>query len=273
MGPGTTVRRPAGRERSMEESYKKESMETDVKVKSLVKAVQVLECFTEEKPSLGISEMAGMLGYNKTTIYNIVATFASLGYLVQDPVTQKYSLGLKLLHFGYIINSRITLSAALEPYLQKIADATRETVYLGIPYESRVLYLDTKTPGAAFQRPILGEKAPMYCTGLGKCLLAFRTDRDFSDIPDPLPAYTVNTITGKAELLKELDGIRQRGYAVDNMEHEFGISCVAVPLFGQAKEVIGAVSVSGPSLRFTEESMPKIYRMMADILAEVQYIY
>lgn len=254
-------------------SQEKGLMETDVKVKSLVKAIQVLECFTAEKPSLGISEMAGILGYNKTTIYNIVATFTALGYLVQDPITQKYSLGLKLLHFGYIINSRLTLSAVLEPDLQKIADATKETVYFGIPYEEKVLYLDTKTPGVQFQRPILGEKAPMYCTGLGKCLLAFRTDRRFSDIPDPLPAYTENTITDKTELLKELDEIRQRGYAVDHMEHEFGISCVAVPLFGQTKEIIGAVSVSGPSLRFTAQTVPKLYRVMADILEEVQYIY
>ncbi len=256
----------------MEISNDKKALELDVKVKSLVKAIQVLECFTTEKPNLGISEIANMLGYNKATVYNIAATFTSMGYLEQDPETQKYSLGLKLLHFGYIINSHITLSTAMEPYLQKIADATQETVYFGIPHEGKVLYLDTKTPSAQFQRPILGEKAPMYCTGLGKCMLAY-TPEEFGNLPEELSAYTVNTITSRNRLWEELGKIRERGYAIDNMEHEFGISCVALPLFGQSRKVIGAVSVSGPSLRFTAQTIPTIYATMRDTLAEVQYIY
>ena len=229
----------------MESSNKKELMEADIKVKSLVKAIQVLECFTTEKPTLGISEMAAMLGYNKATVYNIVSTFAALGYLEQNPDTQKYSL---------------------EPYLQKIADATQETVYFGIHHENRVLYLETRTPGEQFQRPILGEKAPMYCTGLGKCLLAFGKDSYLDDISEPFPPYTVNTITRKEKLLEELEEIRKRGYSTDNMEHEFGISCVAVPLFGLSGEIIGAVSVSGPSLRFTAQTIPVIYATMSGIL-------
>ena len=257
----------------MESSNKKELMEADIKVKSLVKAIQVLECFTTEKPTLGISEMAAMLGYNKATVYNIVSTFAALGYLEQNPDTQKYSLGLKFLHFSYIITSHIRLSTAMEPYLQKIADATQETVYFGIHHENRVLYLETRTPGEQFQRPILGEKAPMYCTGLGKCLLAFGKDSYLDDISEPFPPYTVNTITRKEKLLEELEEIRKRGYSTDNMEHEFGISCVAVPLFGLSGEIIGAVSVSGPSLRFTAQTIPVIYATMSGILEEVQYVY
>lgn len=257
----------------MELSREREPLEAEVKVKSLAKAVQVLECFTTEKPNLGISEISNMLGYNKATIYNIVSTFTSLGYLVQDAATQKYSLGLKLLHFSYIINSRITLSTMVEPYLQKIADATQETVYLGIPYEDKVLYLDTKTPSVQFQRTILGEKAPMYCTGLGKCLLAYSSEKDLPNLPDTFPAYTVNTLTTKEQLLEELVVTRERGYAIDNMEHEFGISCVAIPLFGQSGEIIGAVSVSGPSLRFNAQTIPTIYATMKSILTDVQYVY
>lgn len=246
---------------------------TDIKVKSLAKAITILECFSSQKPSLGISELAAITGYNKATVYNIVSTFTALGYLSQDPVTQRYSLGLKFLHFSYIINSNITLSTALEPYLQKIADVTQETVYLAIPYEDKVLYLDTRTPNSQFQRTILGEKASMYCTGLGKCILAYTAANKLPYLPDTFPAYTVNTITTKEKLIKELELVRKNGYAVDNMEHEFGISCVAVPLFGQSHEIIGAVSVSGPSLRFDEKSIESIYHSLKQILEEVQYVY
>ena len=82
-----------------------------------------------------------------------------------------------------------------------------------------------------------------------------------------------STITTKAKLLEELENIRNKGYAIDNMEHEFGISCVAVPLFGQSHEVIGAVSVSGPSLRFDTNTVESIYNSLKQILAEVQYVY
>ena len=119
----------------------------------------------------------------------------------------------------------------MEPYLQKIADATQETVYFGIHHENRVLYLETRTPGEQFQ----------YCTGLGKCLLAFGKDSYLDDISEPFPPYTVNTITRKEKLLEELEEIRKRGYSTDNMEHEFGISCVAVPLFGLSGEIIGDI--------------------------------
>lgn len=245
----------------------------DIKVKSLVKAVKVLECFSSNKPSLGISEISEMTGYNKATVYNIASTFTALGYLTQDQTTQRYHLGLKFLHFSYIINSNITLSTVMEPYLQKIADVTQETVFLGIPYEDKVLYLDTRTPNNQFRRPILGEKASMYCTGLGKCLLAFTAPDKRPFLPDNLPAFTVNTITTKAKLSEELEKIKERGYAIDNMEHEFGISCVAVPLFGQSHEIIGAISVSGPSLRFDEKAVESIYSSLKQILAEVQYVY
>lgn len=246
---------------------------SDIKVKSLVKAIRVLECYTSEKPHLGVSEISEMTGYNKATVYNIASTLAALGYLNQDPETQKYSLGLKFLHFSYIINSNITLSTAMEPYLQRIADITQETVFLGMPYEDKVLYLDTKTPTGQFQRTILGEKAPMYCTGLGKCFLAYMPQSKIPQLPDTFPAFTVNTITTKECLMKELEKVREKGYAVDNMEHEFGVSCVAVPLFGQTHEILAAVSVSGPSLRFDTGKIEMIHFSMKQILEEVQYVY
>ncbi len=244
-----------------------------VKVKSLVKALQLLECFSAEHPKLGISELSAMLGYNKATVYNIASTFTATGYLKQDPVTSKYSLGLKLLQFSYLINKENDLPTTMVPYLQKIADATGETVYLGIPYEADVLYLATRTPSASIPRTILGERAPMYCTGLGKCLLAFMPEEKRPFLPDTFKPYTSNTITDRQKLLQELTQIQERGYAIDNMEHEFGVSCVAVPVFGNNREPIAAVSVSGPSLRFDFNSIEHIYESAKGILEEVQYLY
>ena len=250
-----------------------EQEQGEIKVKSLVKAIRLLECFSATRPAIGISEFSAMLGYNKATVYNIASTFVSLGYLTQDPETAKYSLGLKLLQFSYLINKQSGLSSALIPYLQEIADRTKETVYLGIPYGDNVLYLSTRTPAATIPRTILGEKAPMYCTGLGKCLLAFMPAAKRPVLPEAFPAFTANTITDRVRLLEEIDHIRERGYAIDNMEHEFGISCVAVPVFGVTKEPVAAVSVSGPSLRFDLSSIEHIAATAKAVLEKVQYLY
>ena len=244
-----------------------------IKVKSLVKAMEVLECFSTKTPVLGISEIASMLKINKATIYNIVSTFVSMGYLVQDPANQKYHLGLKLLHFSYVINQQSDLASRATPYLQQIANATNEVCYLGIPYEDKVLYLATRTPTGGVPRTILGEKAPMYCTGLGKALLAFMPDDRRPHLPDHFEAFTNNTITDRDKLLEDLALIRQRGFAIDNMEHEFGVSCVAVPIFGHDRTPVAAVSVSGPSLRFDLGTIEKIYREIREILKEIQYVF
>ena len=244
-----------------------------IKVKSLVKAMEVLECFSTKTPALGISEIASSLKINKATVYNIVSTFVSMGYLVQDPATQKYHLGLKLLHFSYVINQQSDLTSRVIPYLQKIANATNEICYLGIPYEDKVLYLATRTPAGGVPRTILGEKAPMYCTGLGKALLAFMPEDRRPLLPDHFEAFTNNTITEKSKLMEDLDLIRQRGFAIDNMEHEFGVSCVAVPIFGHDHIPVAAVSVSGPSLRFDLGTTEKIYRETKEILEEIQYVF
>lgn len=257
----------------MEMNEENEQKNEGVKVKSLVKALQLLECFSADQPHLGISELSSMLGYNKATVYNIASTFTATGYLKQDPVTSKYSLGLKLLQFSYLINKENDLSTTMVPYLQKIADITGETVYLGIPYEADVLYLATRTPSASIPRTILGEKAPMYCTGLGKCLLAFMPEEKRPSLPETFKPYTSNTITTRQQLLQELTQIKERGYSIDNMEHEFGVSCVAVPIFGNSREPIAAVSVSGPSLRFDLGSIERIYENAKSILDDVQYLY
>ncbi|WP_130838053.1 IclR family transcriptional regulator [Lachnoclostridium sp. Marseille-P6806] len=246
-------------------------MKEEAKVKSLIKAIQVLECFTTKDPVLGVSEIARKLGYNKATVYNIMDTYASMGYLVQDPATSKYHLGLKLLQFSYVINQQMDLTRRMEPYLQQIANKTSETVFLAVPYEDQVLYLATRTPHTTVPRTILGEKAPMYCTGLGKCLLAFTSEDKRPALPDTFPAFTNNTITTGARLKDELKLIRARGYAIDNMEHEFGVSCVAVPVFDHDKEPVCAVSVSGPSLRFDVSTIENIYKICSEVLREVQY--
>ena len=244
------------------------------KVKSLAKALRVLECFTSERPELGVTEISRMMELQKSTVHNIVSTYEDLGYLMQNQETGKYRLGIKLLQFSYIINNHMGLQKFFLPYLQEIASKVNEIVYLGIPHEGDVLYIDSQAPaGISLTRNILGEHAPMYCTGLGKAMLAFLPEEERNRcLNRPLTPFTENTIRTREEMLGELEQIRRRGYAIDNMEHEYGITCISVPVFGHDRRLVSAVSISAPSLRFDHDTLEKNARIMQDILAPAQRI-
>ena len=247
-------------------------MNTGTESKALRHAMNVLECFTVEKQELGVTEIARLTGLQKSSVHTILNTFAGMGYIEQRQDTSKYFLGCRLLHFSYIINSHIGLREHFLPYLSKIAEATHEVCYLGMLNNLEVLYLDAAYPASQIRsRNISGERAPLYCTGLGKAMLAFLKEEEKQKVLSaPLEKFTDYTVTSPEMLRCELDEIRANGYAVDNMEHEFGVRCVGVPVFGSGGNVIAAVSVSGPSLRFSQQKQLEHAQLIRQTLLPLQ---
>lgn len=247
-------------------------MDEEIKVKSLQKAMRVLECFLEHK-EMGISEIAARLGLYKSSVYNIVSTFEAMDYLRQNPDTSRYSLGVKLCEYSRAISDSFSVSKIALPYMQEIANRVREHVYLGQPYQDEVLYLEAIHPieNIEMMRSLMGLRVKMYCTGLGKALMAFLPpERVNLCCREPLKRFTDNTITDPVRLKEELALIRSRGYAVDDMEHEYGIKCVGVPIFDKAGQVCAAMSVSGPSLRFGQERILELAQMLKEYAYKIQ---
>ena len=141
--------------------------------------------------------------------------------------------------------------------MQRIADLTKETVYLAVPVEDEVVYLDSCSPyGVIPARDLQGGRAPMYCTAIGKAMLAYLPEKIIQTYEKrKLEKFTENTITSFAALKKELGSIRLQGYAVDNMEHEYGIKCIGMPIRKADGQVYAAISISGPSLRMSDEKL------------------
>jgi len=247
-------------------------MDSEYSVKSLARAIKVLECFSIQQPELGVTEIAKMLNMQKSTVHNILSTFQKAGYVSQNPKTNKYFPGFKLLHLSYIVNHHLGFRDMFFPYLKRIAEASHETCYFGLLNEDEVLYIESVYPvGQHKTRNILGEHAPLYCTGLGKAMLAFLPEDEIERILSlPMKAYTSFTLTDPEALRLNLREIRENGYAVDNMEHEFGVRCVALPVFGAGGSVIGAVSVSGPSPRFDQETILRDAQLISSILQPLQ---
>lgn len=245
---------------------------SEIKVKSLYKALQILDCFTTDKPELGITEISTQLGLYKSNVFNIVDTFVKAGYLEKNPENDKYRLGIKFLEKANVISSNISFRKMILPYMQELADETSETVYLGIPSEGEVVYLDSSNPKNQLStRSMLGVKAPLYCTGIGKAMLAY-LPREVVEavIAQGLKKYTENTIADPKELYSELAAIQARGYSIDNMEHEFGIKCIGMPIRNHKREVVAGISISGPSLRFDEEKIKNYAERLSFAIAKIE---
>lgn len=245
----------------------------EVKVKSLQKALEILNLFTE-KPSLGVTEVSEYLGICKSSVHNILSTFKDLEYLEQDAESGKYRLGMQIFNLSKAIGDTYSIIKIADPYMQELSNLTKERCYLAVPYRQEVLYLEAMYPADSIElmRSILGERAQMYCTGLGKAMLANMGQQQISEYLKgrELKAYTENSITDAETLREELARTRQRGYAIDNMEHEFGVKCIAMPIFDRSRNVNGAVSVSGLSHHFTDEHIAEWAILMKKYVRKIE---
>jgi len=242
------------------------------KVKSLRKAVKLLDYFTAETPERGITELANLSGLLKSSVSNIASTFETCGFLERNEETGRYRLGLKILQLSNNLYLSHDLRILIRPFMERVCQTADENVYLGTVSEDEVIYMDAVYPSATFTgRSIIGIKAPLYCTGIGKALMAYFDAAHINTlISKGLHAFTPNTKATASAFLADMEQTRLRGYAIDDMEHEYGVSCVAVPIRNIRGSVVAAMSVSGPQPRFTKERIEHYAQLLLGVTRELQ---
>ncbi|GHV54071.1 DNA-binding transcriptional regulator KdgR [Deltaproteobacteria bacterium] len=220
-------------------------------VNSVVKALNILELLEDYK-ELGVTEISGRLGYDKSTTFRLLTTLRERQFIVQNAQTQKYANGIKLLMLGHGVLRHRSYNLTIRIELKKLAESTRETVNLAIAEGTDVVYIDRyETQDIIKLANAIGQRRPMYCTSVGKAIMA-HYDAAYIDALSanfPFQAFTEFTCTNRKALLKELERIREQGYSVDNQEHCLGIRCVAVPILNRHGEPLAAVSISMPQFR------------------------
>lgn len=244
----------------------------EIKIKSLKKALDILNCFAV-KPVWGVTEISERLDLYKSNVYDILTTLKAMGYLEKDEHSERYRLGMQILTLNRAMGDSYSIIKIAQPYMQELANITDERVYLAIPHDDEVVYLEATYPAESINlmRSILGERAEMHCTGIGKAMLAnLSRDEIEKYLEKSLTAYTDHTIVSTPELREELEITRQRGYAIDNMEHEFGVKCVALPVFDKSHKLFAAMSVSGLAPHFTEERIMEWAILMKKYVAKIE---
>ncbi|MCL6444555.1 MAG: IclR family transcriptional regulator [Alicyclobacillus sp.] len=220
---------------------------------AILKAAMILDYLALQPHPIGVSEIAAGTKLNKATTFKILETLQAIDW-VEKTSDSQYRLGVGLVKLGHASAKQVDLIRIAMPHLQRLNDETGETIHLGVLRNLQVVYivkLESKQVVRMYSE--VGKTAPLYCTGIGKAILSTFQPQELEDYltVTPLKRYTENTIVSICNLKKELEHIRQVGYAIDNEEHELDVRCVAMPLY-QSDHLYGAFSISGPSFRMTD---------------------
>jgi len=225
-------------------------------IKVLNKTFSILEILLQQGSAMNMTEISKKLGLYPSTIHRILDTLKHWGYVEQDSHTHKYQLGLKLLELEMAKLQQIDLVREATPYLKELVNQCNETVHLGVLKEGDVLYSAKEESSQTIRMcSYVGKRSPLHCTALGKVLLAYLPEEERKKILDKreLPRFTEKTITDKKELEKELNKVKEQGFALDIGENEKDVRCIAAPIRNYQRRVIAAVSISGPAFRIDKK--------------------
>jgi DNA-binding IclR family transcriptional regulator len=251
-----------------ERSHSKTSSYTPVR--TIDKCFSVLELVADRQP-VRIPEVAQSLGLNRGSVHRLVATLERLGY-VERLEDGKIRLSYKIFKMGSTVPHTRKLDEVTKPFMHRLSELSGETVNLGVLYADSVIYLD-KVEAKQYLRldHQIGEIDPLYCTALGKVLLCgfpeAELERFFASVE--LRPYTKNSIRTREGLEKELREVRRRGYALDLKELDENLHCIAAPVCDYRSRIVAALSISGPSIRFTRARINQMVQPMLELTAEI----
>jgi len=234
-------------------------MKTESKyiVGTIQKGINLLDLF-KIYPKLSFTDIQKTLNYNKSTLFRILYTLEKNNYIAKDK-NGRYELGLNIFILGNQISRIGKLRKVSEPYLKELVGETNLTSHIGILEGLQVLIIDKYNPSNSGIKMVsrIGASVPAHCTGQGKVLLAYSSQKIVEKIIRNygLKRFTSNTITQPDDFFVELEKIREKGYAIDNSEHEKYIHCIAFPVMNEFNELEAAISLTGLVMDFSDKEV------------------
>jgi IclR family pca regulon transcriptional regulator len=238
----------------------RDGTDTRYYVAALGRGLRILEAFGDEAPTLSLTEISSAVGLDKSTVFRSVYTLEALGYLARDPQTKRYRPGLNVLRLGFAALNSMGLRPTAQPYLEALSAESGETTNMTVRDGAEVVYVARyKTSQIVSINLQLGSRLPVYCTSMGKAqLIDLSRDEVRSLLGEgPYPALGPNTITDLDGLTRELDRVRQQGYAINDEELAAGLRSVAAALRDSEGHIVAAINISVPSARVSRSELEK----------------
>ncbi|MDI4634104.1 DNA-binding transcriptional regulator KdgR [Pelomonas sp. V22] len=240
-------------------------------VAAVLKVFAILQALSEQRDT-GISELSVRLAMPKATVYRFLQTMMTLGYVRQEPGSERYGLTMRAFELGAKALQYPELIDLAKHHMQMLADATGETVHLGTLIDSEIIYVhkvDSRHMLGMYSR--VGRRAPIHCTAIGKVLMAWehpeRRDRVLKGAE--FKRFRDKTIVEPAAFLAELQRVKTQGFGEDREEFDDHIRCLGVPIFDRLGQPIAGMSVSFPTFRYDEAREPEIVKMLQDASRDI----
>jgi len=226
-------------------------------MKTLDRGFGLLEHIAEAGRPVPVRDLMDLTGMDRSTIYRYLNVLLQRRYIQADPHARGYTPGCRMLELSGAILSGLDVRDIARPFLLMLSSRLSLTAHLAIRDEEEILYIDKVETQRSL--PIIsriGSRAPLYCTSLGKVLLAYEEPNVMDELigRQTLTGRTERTITQPDALRKELESVRRSGFAIDNEENELGVYCMACPVFDVTGSVCAAVSVTGLKRQFSRRN-------------------
>lgn len=246
-------------------------------VRSLEKGLKVLGAYDASHRRLGLGEVARRTGLSKSAAQRFTHTLHALGYLRQDKETRAYGLSPQVLALGFAYLRSDELVSRATPHLLDANKRCEETVNLTEPDGLQIVYV-ARVPSrhVVSVDVVLGTRLPMFCTAPGRAILAYLPEDEARDLVERSKrvAWTSFTVTDRDQLMRVLDDVRQRGYAIAEQETYLGDMSIAAPVLDPAGRPVAAVNIAVPTTRWSQadarrQLVPTVMETARVISAEI----
>ncbi len=249
------------------EQVKAEKEKIASSVKSLDKAINIIETMARIDGDIDLASLSKKIKMPKSTLLRLLTTLKNHNLVKQDSETKRFSLGLGLVALGKAAESNFNLAREVHPFLVELSEKTGETASLSTMEGDHAVYIDQVVSKSMIRgQPRIGLSLDLYCSSGGKVLLSGLDDEklDAFFARNTLTKKTEKTVVDAERIKKEIQKIREQGYATDDEEVEVGGRCVAAPLKNKQGDIIAAISVMGPTTRIRQ----KDFSRLADVVKE-----
>lgn len=230
-------------------------------VQSVKRALSILEQISLNYEGLTLTDISTKVRMSKTTVLRLLSTLIQCGYIRRDQDNLRYKLGFKVLTLATEFQKSIAWKEEAFPYIKQLQQISGETINLAVIDRTDVVYIERVESNQMVRASVrVGKRLPIHCTALGKAILAHMDSDSIQRIVDEVEfvSLTAKTISSKNVFMQCLIEVRREGYAVDDEENQVGVRCVAAPIFNWNNQAIGAVSISGPTLRISKEHLSEL---------------
>lgn len=233
----------------------------------------MLEVLGARPGGCSVMELAEATGLPRPTVHRMLSAFLRRGYVRNGAGPGQYRLGFKVAELGTALLHSLQLRQEAQVHLRRLGEATGETVHLTVLEDGQILYIDKVEADWANIRMAsrIGGRMPVHCTASGKAIMSLMPEAEVRRILEArgMPRRTPNTITDPDVWVQRLHEVRAQGVACDAVENEEGVICLAAPIQGHGGAVLGAVSISGPAFRMTEQRLAELQVLILQAVSRI----